>query len=118
MHIESLALHQCTTSIKSNTLNPLWEEEFSLYDKISPIFFFSTDKIIVTIFDFRPLTNGIDNEHLIVEVWQFKTIGTMREKIKSPRHFGKFIKKIAIASTGSHDQEIIGRCAIPLKVQK
>lgn len=39
MHIESLAMHQCTTTAKSNTLNPMWEEQFSLYDKIMSQFF-------------------------------------------------------------------------------
>lgn len=92
MHIESSAVHQCTTTVKSNTLNPLWEEQFSL-----------------------PLTNGIDTENLIVEVWHFKSDERLREKIKSPRQLGKFIKKIAIISSGSQDQELIGRCTIPLK---
>lgn len=116
MHIESLALNQCTTTVKSNTLNPLWEEQFSLYDFHLHLFrkyffvFFLID------FYFRPLTNDIDNENLIVQVWHFNSIGTMREKIKSPRHFGKFIKKIAAVSSGSHDHELIGRCNIPLKV--
>lgn len=32
MYIESVPERQCTTSVKTNTLNPLWEEPFSLYE--------------------------------------------------------------------------------------
>lgn len=117
MHIESLAAHPCTTSVKSNTLNPLWEEHFSLYAyRFFPSRLFSIFPLTVFIIH-RPLSNGIDTENLIVEVWHFKSDETLRDKIKSPRHFGKFIKKIAIVSSGSHDQELIGRCTIPLKVR-
>lgn len=71
----------------------------------------------------RPLINGTGDESLVVEVWDFDPAETIGEKmskildIKGVRGFRKLMKEIAVtASTGKHDNELIGRCSISLKV--
>lgn len=87
---------------------PIYDEYFS---KISMIY--------------RPLLTGLNDENLIVEVWDFDPAETIGEKmtkfldIKGVRGFRKLMKEIAVtASTGKHDNELIGRCSIPLRVSK
>lgn len=73
---------------------------------------------------FRPLNENLMNDdHLVIEVWDFDPAETIGEKmskildIKGVRGFRKLMKEIAVtASTGKHDNELIGRCSIPLKV--
>lgn len=59
----------------------------------------------------------------MVEVWDFDPAETVGEKmskimdVKGVKGFGKLMKEIAVtASTGKHDNELIGRCTIALKV--
>ncbi|XP_031620349.1 protein unc-13 homolog 4B isoform X3 [Contarinia nasturtii] len=99
MYIGSAPSHRYNTSVKSCTLNPSWEEHFSL-----------------------PLINGTGDDSLVVEVWDFDPAETIGEKmtkildIKGVRGFRKLMKEIAVtASTGKHDNELIGRCSIPLR---
>lgn len=74
---------------------------------------------------FRPLNENLMNDdHLVIEVWDFDPAETIGEKmskildIKGVRGFRKLMKEIAVtASTGKHDNELIGRCSIPLKVR-
>lgn len=73
---------------------------------------------------FRPLLNGLSDENLVVEVWDFDPAETIGEKmskildIKGVRGFRKLMKEIALtASTGKHDNELIGRCSISLRVK-
>lgn len=67
--------------------------------------------------------NGLSDENLVVEVWDFDPAETVGEKmskildIKGVRGFRKLMKEIALtASTGKHDNELIGRCSITLRV--
>ncbi|XP_055321737.1 protein unc-13 homolog 4B isoform X2 [Sitodiplosis mosellana] len=99
MYIGSAPSHRYNTSVKTCTLNPTWEEHFSL-----------------------PLLNGTGDESLVIEVWDFDPAETLGEKmtkfldIKGVRGFRKLMKEIAVtASTGKHDNELIGRCSIPLR---
>lgn len=69
------------------------------------------------------MTNGTGDDSLVVEVWDFDPAETIGEKmtkildIKGVRGFRKLMKEIAVtASTGKHDNELIGRCSIPLRV--
>lgn len=69
------------------------------------------------------MVNGTGDESLMVEVWDFDPAETLGEKmtkfldIKGVRGFRKLMKEIAVtASTGKHDNELIGRCSIPLRV--
>lgn len=70
-----------------------------------------------------PLETLLSEENLIVEVWDFDPAETVGEKmskimdVKGVKGFGKLMKEIAVtASTGKHDNELIGRCTIALKV--
>lgn len=69
------------------------------------------------------MLSGAGDESLVVEVWDFDPAETLGEKmskildIKGVRGFRKLMKEIAVtASTGKHDNELIGRCSISLKV--
>lgn len=73
----------------------------------------------------RPLLNGMSDENLVVEVWDFDPAETIGEKmskfldVKGVRGFRKLMKEIAItASTGKHDNEFIGKCSISLRVSE
>lgn len=68
--------------------------------------------------------NGLSDENLVVEVWDFDPAETIGEKmskvldIKGVRGFRKLMKEIAVtASTGKHDNELIGKCSISLRVR-
>lgn len=99
LYLESCTTHRYNTSVKPATLNPLWEEHFSL-----------------------PISENPNSEILIVEVWDFDAAETVGEKlnkffeVKGVRGLRKLMKEIAVtASTGKHDNEFIGRTAIPIK---
>ena len=71
----------------------------------------------------RPITENPRNEVLIIEVWDFDAAETVKEKVnklmdvKGIKGLRKLMKEIAMtASTGKHDNELIGRTAITLKV--
>lgn len=60
---------------------------------------------------------------LWVEVWDFDPAESVREKmtkigdVKGVKGFSKLMKEIAVtASTGKHDNELVGATNIPLKV--
>ncbi|XP_058814021.1 protein unc-13 homolog 4B isoform X2 [Topomyia yanbarensis] len=99
MYIASNPTHRYNTSVKSATLDPVWEEHFSL-----------------------PIDENANDANLIVEVWDFDPAETIKEKmnkvfdVKGVRGLRKLMKEIAVtASTGKHDNELIGRASIPLK---
>lgn len=76
-------------------------------------------------FSYSPLETLLNEENLIVEVWDFDPAETVGEKmskimeVKGVKGFGKLMKEIAVtASTGKHDNELIGRCTIALKVTR
>lgn len=99
MYVASAPAHRYNTSVKSGTLNPMWEEHFSL-----------------------PINENPNDENLVVEVWDFDPAETVSEKmtkffdVKGVKGFKKLMKEIAVtASTGKHDNELIGRCNIPLR---
>lgn len=72
-----------------------------------------------------PVETLLSEENLVVEVWDFDPAETVGEKmskimdVKGVKGFGKLMKEIAVtASTGKHDNELIGRCTIALKVSE
>ncbi|XP_023298008.2 protein unc-13 homolog 4B isoform X1 [Lucilia cuprina] len=99
LYLESNGSHRYNSSVKTETLNPTWEEHFSL-----------------------PITENPRNEVLIIEVWDFDAAETVKDKVnklmdvKGIKGLRKLMKEIAMtASTGKHDNELIGRTAITLK---
>ncbi|XP_017052527.1 protein unc-13 homolog 4B isoform X3 [Drosophila ficusphila] len=99
LYLESNGSHRYNSSVKPATLNPIWEEHFSL-----------------------PITENARDEVLIVEVWDFDAAETVKEKVnkildvKGVKGLSKLMKEIAVtASSGKHDNELIGRAAITLK---
>ncbi|KAK6635250.1 hypothetical protein RUM44_000501 [Polyplax serrata] len=99
LYLNSTPTHRYNTSVKSETLAPVWEEHFSL-----------------------PVVNPADDV-LWVEVWDFDPAESVREKmtkigdVKGVKGFSKLMKEIAVtASTGKHDNELVGATNIPLKV--
>ncbi|XP_028898430.2 protein unc-13 homolog 4B isoform X3 [Zeugodacus cucurbitae] len=99
IYLESNASHRYNTSVKHTTLNPIWEEHFSL-----------------------PIIDNPKDEVLVVEIWDFDAAETVKEKVnklldvKGVKGLSKLMKEIAqAASTGKHDNELIGRAAITLK---
>ncbi|KAI8044363.1 protein unc-13 homolog 4B isoform X1 [Drosophila gunungcola] len=99
LYLESNSSHRYNSSVKPATLNPIWEEHFSL-----------------------PITENARDEVLIVEVWDFDAAETVKEKVnkildvKGVKGLSKLMKEIAVtASSGKHDNELIGRAAITLK---
>ncbi|KAF9800458.1 hypothetical protein SFRURICE_013010 [Spodoptera frugiperda] len=83
IYLMSNPSHRYNTSVKSGTLNPSWEEHFSL--------------------DFDPAETVKEKMTKIFEV-------------KGVKGLRKLMKEIAItASTGKHDNELIGTSNIPLK---
>lgn len=79
--------------------------------------------LIETIDEFRPLANGSGEDCLVVEVWDFDAAESIGEKISKIPHVkgiwgvGRLMKEIAqTASMGKHDNELIGKCFIPLRV--
>ncbi|XP_034664063.1 protein unc-13 homolog 4B isoform X4 [Drosophila subobscura] len=99
LYLESKNSHRYNSSVKPATLNPIWEEHFSL-----------------------PIAENPREEVLIVEVWDFDAAETVKEKVnkimdvKGVKGLSKLMKEIAVtASSGKHDNELIGRAAITLK---
>lgn len=99
MYLESYPAHRYNTSVKNETLNPKWGEHFSL-----------------------PIQNGLDNENLIIEVWDFDPAETVSEKVnkimdvKGVRGLRRLMKEIAVTATsGKHENELIGKVSISLK---
>ncbi|XP_045535970.1 protein unc-13 homolog 4B isoform X3 [Papilio machaon] len=99
IYLMSNSSHRYNTSVKSGTLNPSWEEHFSL-----------------------PMPSNLHEDSLILEVWDFDPAETVKEKmtkifeVKGVKGLRKLMKEIAItASTGKHDNELIGMSNIPLK---
>ncbi|XP_054263461.1 protein unc-13 homolog 4B-like isoform X2 [Macrosteles quadrilineatus] len=98
LYLSSDPRHRYNTSVKEQTLSPIWEEHFSL-----------------------PIDTPSD-ESLCIEVWDFDPAETVREKmtkftdVKGVKGFRKLIKEIAVtASTGKHDNEFIGNAIVQLK---
>lgn len=98
LYLESAPTRRYNTAVKTCTLSPIWEEHFEL-----------------------PLEDP-ENDVLCLEVWDFDAAETLPEKmskvkdVKGVRGLVKLAKEIAVtATTGSHDNEFIGRCRIPLK---
>ncbi|XP_047990570.1 protein unc-13 homolog 4B isoform X3 [Leguminivora glycinivorella] len=99
IYLMSNSSHRYNTSVKSGTLNPVWEEYFSL-----------------------PMRENLQEDSLCIEVWDFDPAETVKEKmtkmfeVKGVKGFRKLMKEIAItASYGKHDNELIGTANIPLK---
>ncbi|CAH0720003.1 unnamed protein product, partial [Brenthis ino] len=99
IYLMSNTAHRYNTSVKSGTLNPVWEEHFSL-----------------------PMPGNLQEDSLCLEVWDFDPAETVKEKmtkifeVKGVKGLRKLMKEIAItASTGKHDNELIGTANIPLK---
>ncbi|XP_045499382.1 protein unc-13 homolog 4B isoform X2 [Colias croceus] len=99
IYLTSNTSHRYNTSVKSSTLNPVWEEYFSL-----------------------PMSGNVHEDSLVLEVWDFDPAETVKEKmtkifeVKGVKGLRKLMKEIAItASTGKHDNELIGTSNIPLK---
>ncbi|XP_073955464.1 C2 and C2B_Munc13-like domain-containing protein staccato isoform X4 [Choristoneura fumiferana] len=99
MYMMSNSSHRYNTSVKSGTLNPVWEEHFSL-----------------------PMRENHQDDSLCLEVWDFDPAETVKEKmtkifeVKGVKGLRKLMKEIAItASYGKHDNELIGTTNIPLK---
>ncbi|RVE50828.1 hypothetical protein evm_004577 [Chilo suppressalis] len=99
IYLMSNSSHRYNTSVKSGTLNPVWEEHFSL-----------------------PMPGNLQEDTLCLEVWDFDPAETVKEKmtkifeVKGVKGLRKLMKEIAItASTGKHDNELIGTSNIPLK---
>nr|XP_026489849.1 protein unc-13 homolog 4B isoform X5 [Vanessa tameamea] len=99
IYLMSNTSHRYNTSVKSGTLNPVWEEHFSL-----------------------PIPGNLQEDSLCLEVWDFDPAETVKEKmtkifeVKGVKGLRKLMKEIAItASTGKHDNELIGTANIPLK---
>ncbi|KAJ9587180.1 hypothetical protein L9F63_019299, partial [Diploptera punctata] len=98
LFLSSAVAHRFNTSVKQATLSPTWEEHFSL-----------------------PVENPSEDV-LCVEVWDFDPAETVREKmmkigeVKGVRGLRKLMKEIAVtASTGKHDNELVGCTSLPLK---
>ncbi|PNF14104.1 unc-13-like protein 4B [Cryptotermes secundus] len=98
LFLTSSVAHRYNTSVKQETLSPVWEEHFSL-----------------------PVENPADDV-LCVEVWDFDPAETVREKmmkigaVKGVKGLRKLMKEIAVtASTGKHDNELVGSATLPLK---
>ncbi|KAL4716125.1 hypothetical protein ACJJTC_013902 [Scirpophaga incertulas] len=99
IYLMSNSSHRYNTSVKSTTLNPTWEEHFSL-----------------------PMPGNLHEDSLCLEVWDFDPAETAKEKmtkifeVKGVKGFRKLMKEIAItAYNGKHDNELIGTANIPLK---
>ncbi|KAJ8944670.1 hypothetical protein NQ318_015878 [Aromia moschata] len=90
--------HRYNTSVKTMTLSPVWEEHFAL-----------------------PITSSINDDTLCLEVWDFDPAESVKEKlgkifeVKGVKGMRKLVKEIAVtATTGQHENELIGRAKIPL----
>lgn len=70
-----------------------------------------------------PISNKAEEDMLCIEVWDFDPAETVGEKfgkffnVKGVKGIRKLFKEIAItATTGQHENELIGIAKIPLKV--
>lgn len=81
-------------------------------------------EIIILIYGLcRPVSENVNDETLCLEVWDFDPAETVKEKIakinqiKGVKGLRKLVKEIALtAATGQHENELIGKANIPLKV--
>ncbi|KAJ8919011.1 hypothetical protein NQ315_016916 [Exocentrus adspersus] len=98
LYLTSNNAHRYNTSVKTMTLNPVWEEHFAL-----------------------PIADNVNDDTLCLEVWDFDPAESVKEKlgkifeVKGVRGMRKLVKEIALtATTGQHENELIGRAKIPL----
>ncbi|KDR23281.1 Unc-13-like protein D [Zootermopsis nevadensis] len=92
------SLH-CSTSVKPETLKPIWEEKYQL-----------------------PIENSTVDDVLCVKLWNFNGDKTVEEKLKNIKKV-KGVKGLKIllkdvassASLDKHDRKMIGSSLIPLK---
>lgn len=75
--------------------------------------------------NYRPITDKSIDDTLCLEVWDFDAAETVKEKlgklfdVKGVKGMRKLVKEIAVtATTGQHDNELIGRAKIPLNVSR
>lgn len=73
----------------------------------------------------RPVSENVNEDTLCLEVWDFDPAETVKEKlgklfeVKGVRGIRKLVKEIAVtAATGQHENELVGRAKIPLKVNE
>ncbi|KAF2898858.1 hypothetical protein ILUMI_07316 [Ignelater luminosus] len=99
LYLASNASRRYNTSVKPETLNPVWEEHFAL-----------------------PVSEKNCDDMLCLEVWDFDPAETVREKfgkifsVKGVRGARKLLKEIAVTATmGQHENELVGTARIPLK---
>ncbi|KAK4881762.1 hypothetical protein RN001_005081 [Aquatica leii] len=99
LYLSSNTVRRYNTSVKTETLTPVWEEHFAL-----------------------PVKNDNNEDSLCVEVWDFDPAETMKEKfgkilkVKGIRGVQRLVKEMAVtAATGQHENELIGSVKIPLK---
>ncbi|XP_018323999.1 protein unc-13 homolog 4B isoform X2 [Agrilus planipennis] len=99
LYLTSNSSHRYNTSVKTETLNPVWEEHFAL-----------------------PVTDKSIEDTLCLEVWDFDPAESVREKlgkmfqVKGIKGVRKFVKEVAVtATTGQHTNELVGMARIPLK---
>lgn len=71
----------------------------------------------------RPITENTADETLCLEVWDFDPAESVKEKlgklfdVKGVKGMRKLVKEIAVtATTGQHENELIGKANIPLNV--
>ncbi|KAF5296761.1 hypothetical protein FQR65_LT10162 [Abscondita terminalis] len=99
LYLASNTVRRYNSSVKTETLNPVWEEHFAL-----------------------PVNNDNNDDFLCVEVWDFDPAETMKEKfgkilkVKGIRGVRRLFKEMAVtAATGQHENEIIGSVKIPIR---
>lgn len=99
MYLASTSTHRYNTSVKKETLDPKWEEHFSL-----------------------PISKDPNEENLIIEVWDFDPAETVKDKmgkfmeVKGVKGLRRLMKEIVVtASSGKHENELIGKATVPLK---
>ncbi|CAH1161909.1 unnamed protein product [Phyllotreta striolata] len=98
LYLASNASRKYNSSVKPMTLNPTWEEHFAL-----------------------PIQENATDDTLCLEVWDFDPAESVKEKlgkvfdVKGLKGMRKLVKEIAVtATTGQHENELIGRANIPL----
>lgn len=99
LYVASDSSTRYTSSVQSGTLNPKYEEHFSL-----------------------PICENHKDDTLIMEVWDFDPAETIGEKmnkfldVKGVKGFSKLMKELAsTATSGKHDNEFVGGAKVPLK---
>lgn len=75
------------------------------------------------LFSVRPLNDNSQEDTLVLEVWDFDPAESVKEKlgklfeVKGVKGMRKLVKEIAVtATTGQHENELIGIAKVPLKV--